>query len=117
MHILRYKSVVKNYVLAEKLAKHTTENENWRDKGAEECRLSYRLWSTALRDQGREKYQDLEGWLRTTWPRTEQQQLTETVTRWMLENGDQLCNVLELQDRFDKASALRPDLWVARKRC
>jgi tetratricopeptide (TPR) repeat protein len=103
----------KNYVLAEKLAKDTTEN--WRDEGAEECRLGYRLWSTALRDQGREKYQDLEGWLRTTWPRTEQQQLTRTVTLWMLENGDQLCNVLELQDRFDKASPLRNDLWNARK--
>jgi tetratricopeptide (TPR) repeat protein len=103
----------KKYVLAEKLAKHTSEN--WRDEGAEECRLSYRLWSTALRDQGREKYQDLEGWLRTTWPRTEQQQLTKTVTLWMLENGDQLCNVLELQDRFDKASPLRHDLWVTRK--
>lgn len=103
----------KNYVLAEELAKGATGG--WRDEGAEEYRLSYRLWSTALRDQGREKYQDLEGWLRTTWPRTEQQQLTKTVTLWMLENGDQLCNVLELQDRFDKASPLRNDLWVARK--
>jgi hypothetical protein len=107
----------KEYQRAEEVIKKTWKN--WRDKDADESRLSYRYWSMALREQ--EKYVVLEGWLRRTWPDRGGEEQSDIATLWMFENGDQLCDVLELQGKtdascFNNAYDLRQNLWTQRKK-
>ena len=88
----------------------------WEQEDNDDNRLSYRLRCRLLRQQGPEKHKVLDGWLRKTWP--DQPRLQPL---WTLENGDELCSVLELQgecgdhDDFEKAFFLRKGLWKERQ--
>ena len=81
------------------------------DVMATDCRLAYRQRCTDL--QKEKKYEELERWLRQTWP-------TPGADLWAVENGDQLCDILEARGAsedphfFNKAFDLRKDVWAGR---
>jgi tetratricopeptide (TPR) repeat protein len=82
------------------------------DVKAAGCRLAYRQRCTDLHRE--KKYEELERWLRQTWP-------TPGADLWAVENGDQLCDILEVRGAsedphfFNKAFGLRKDVWAGRK--
>jgi hypothetical protein len=102
----------KQYLRAEEVAIKTWEE--YKDEDTDDSRLSYRQLCKALRHQGAEKYSDLEELLRETWPARNKKHQSQPL--WILENGDELCSVLELKGEFESAYALRMRLWRERKK-
>jgi tetratricopeptide (TPR) repeat protein len=82
------------------------------DVKAADCRLAYRQRCTDLHRE--KEYEELERWLRQTWP-------TPGADLWAVENGDQLCDILEVRGVsedprfFNQAFALRQGVWAERK--
>jgi tetratricopeptide (TPR) repeat protein len=95
-------------------AEEVTESmwEECKDEGTDDSRLIYRQYCKALRQQGPDKYGALVMLLRKTWPDSDQKHQSQPL--WVLENGDELCSILELQENFERAYALRKGLWEER---
>jgi hypothetical protein len=100
----------KDYLQAEEVAKRTWEE--CKDEGTDDSRLIYRQYCKALRQQGPDKYGTLVVLLRKTWPDSDQTHQSQPL--WVLENGDELCSILELQENFERAYVLRKGLWEER---
>jgi tetratricopeptide (TPR) repeat protein len=99
----------KEYLRAEKIARNA--REECKDEDTNDGRLIYRQLCKILRQRESEKHPKLEALLRETWPTGEKHQ---SDFPWTLENGDELCSVLELQGAFEAAYVMRKRLWEER---